>query len=68
MTDFVPFPSIPRLSGNHMVITEKIDGTNADNYGFARWAMEHESELRGLGPRRHGQQDLDFRWLHHPSR
>ena len=73
MTDFVPFPSIPRLSGNHMVITEKIDGTNAqiyigesgeflvgsrsrwitptdDNYGFARWAMEHESELRGLGP------------------
>lgn len=29
MTDFVGFPSIARLSGNHMVITEKIDGSNA---------------------------------------
>lgn len=76
MTDFIAFPSIPRLSGNHMVITEKIDGTNAqiyigedgeflvgsrsrwitpqdDNYGFARWAMEHEADLRGLGPGSH---------------
>lgn len=25
----------------------------ADNYGFARWAMEHEAELRLLGPGRH---------------
>ena len=73
MTDFIGFPSIARLSGNHMVVTEKIDGTNAqirisedgqflvgsrtrwitpedDNYGFARWAKEHEEELRaGLG-------------------
>lgn len=73
MTEFIPFPSIARLSGgNHMVITEKIDGTNAqirieqdgtflvgsrtrwitpdqDNYGFARWAMENEAELRKLG-------------------
>lgn len=30
MTEFVGFPPIARLSGgNHMVITEKIDGTNA---------------------------------------
>lgn len=27
--DFVPFPKIPRWSNQHMVITEKIDGTNA---------------------------------------
>jgi len=24
-----------------------------DNYGFARWAMEHKDELMGLGPGRH---------------
>ena len=29
MTEFIPFPSIARLSGKHMVISEKIDGTNA---------------------------------------
>ena len=74
MTDhpFEKMPKIPRLSRNIM-ITEKIDGTNAsifigedesflvgsrtrwitpenDNAGFARWAYEHEDELRtGLG-------------------
>lgn len=72
MPEFEKFPSIKRLSRN-MVVTEKIDGTNAqititedgeflagsrkrwitpgdDNYGFARWAHEHEDELReGLG-------------------
>lgn len=75
-TDFVAFDKIPRLRRG-CVITEKIDGTNAqvyfpddggpmlvgsrnrwitpenDNYGFARWAVEHEAELRLLGPGRH---------------
>ena len=69
---FRGFGSIKRLSRD-MVVTEKIDGTNAsiwvmedeqflvgsksrfitpdsDNFGFARWAYEHEQELReGLG-------------------
>lgn len=27
--DFVPFPKIPRWSSQHIVITEKLDGTNA---------------------------------------
>ena len=74
---FEEFGKIARLSRN-CVVTEKIDGTNAqvyipedgspmligsrtrwitpsdDNFGFARWAMEHEEELRnGLGPGRH---------------
>ncbi len=74
--DFVGFPKLSRLSRG-MVITEKIDGTNAqlyitdddqflvgsrkrwitpenDNFGFARWAYEHETELReGLGYGQH---------------
>lgn len=29
MTDFVPFPKIPRWSTSHIIVTEKIDGTNA---------------------------------------
>lgn len=29
MTDFIPFQKIPRWSSEHVVITEKIDGTNA---------------------------------------
>ena len=64
-----------RLS-RRCVITEKIDGTNAqvyigedgeflvgcrtrwitpdnDNYGFAKWAYEHEDELRQLGSGHH---------------
>lgn len=73
---FVPFPKIPRLRRD-IVVTEKIDGTNAcvhvteegrvvagsrtrwitpedDNFGFARWVAEHESELRdGLGAGTH---------------
>lgn len=73
---FEPFPKIPRLSRD-CVITEKIDGTNAqvyisydgltlkvgsrnrwlsldqDNYGFCRWAVEHQDELMKLGPGRH---------------
>lgn len=75
MIEFVPFPKIARLNRD-IVITEKIDGTNAcvhvaedgtvtaasrtrwitpedDNYGFARWVKERESELRGLGPGAH---------------
>jgi len=74
--EFKGFPKIPRLK-RPVVITEKIDGTNAqvyisedmgvikagsknrwitpenDNYGFARWVMVHENELRELGPGRH---------------
>jgi hypothetical protein len=75
MSDFEPFSKIPRLKRG-CVITEKIDGTNAqiyfaddgamrvgsrnrwitpddDNYGFARWCQENETELRKLGPGRH---------------
>lgn len=80
ITEFEGFPKIPRLKRN-VVITEKIDGTNAqlaipedyhagnrmrigsrnrwitpqdDNFGFARWATEHEEELVAkLGPGRH---------------
>ena len=81
MTEFVGFPKIARLN-REVVVTEKIDGTNAsvyigetgadgsrgvflvgsrtrwitpeqDNYGFARWAYEHEEELRTLGPGHH---------------
>jgi hypothetical protein len=73
--EFVPFNKIARLSRG-CVITEKIDGTNAqiyigedglvlagsrnrwitveaDNYGFARWVIEHRAELSRLGPGRH---------------
>lgn len=78
MTDslFEEFPKIARLSRD-CVVTEKLDGTNAqiyigddgivkagsrsrwitpadDNFGFARWVLEHEEELRlGLGIGRH---------------
>ena len=73
--EFLEFPKIARLS-RECIITEKIDGTNAqvyitdegeihfgsrtrwitpqdDNYGFARWGMEHLDELMLLGPGRH---------------
>ena len=73
--EFESFQKIPRLK-RQCVITEKIDGTNAqiaitedgkmfvgsrnkwitpedDNYGFARWAREHEEELLTLGVGRH---------------
>lgn len=73
--DFRGFDKIPRLNRD-CLITEKIDGTNAqiyigedgtfkigsrkrwitpekDNFGFAKWAYEHEEELRQLGPGRH---------------
>lgn len=87
--EFQEFPKMPRLS-REVVITEKIDGTNAqvaivemegfsipgaiyqndglalfagsrtrwitpidDNYGFARWCLEHAEELLLLGPGRH---------------
>ena len=73
--EFLPFPKIARLHRD-IVITEKLDGTNAqiyitddnemligsrtrwitpdnDNYGFARWAMTNEEELRKLGPGQH---------------
>ena len=76
MTEFEKFEKLPRLSRG-MVVSEKIDGTNAqvciteegeflvgsrkrwitpddDNFGFAKWAYEHEEELRcGLGFGRH---------------
>uniref|UniRef100_A0A6M3LUK9 Putative RNA ligase n=1 Tax=viral metagenome TaxID=1070528 RepID=A0A6M3LUK9_9ZZZZ len=75
MNEFVGFPKIARLSRD-VIITEKIDGTNAqifigedgdflvgsknrwitpenDNFGFARWAMEHREELLKLGSGRH---------------
>lgn len=72
---FVEFPKMARLS-RECIITEKIDGTNAqiyitdegdfltgsrnrwitpeaDNFGFARWALENKGELLKLGPGRH---------------
>lgn len=75
MSEFVPFPKIPRLS-REIIVTEKIDGTNSqifiaddgvilagsrnrwlhigdDNFGFAKWVVEHQDELRELGPGRH---------------
>ena len=73
--NFEGFPKMSRLS-RECIITEKIDGTNAqilitedgemlvgsrtrwitpeqDNFGFARWVMEHRDELMQLGPGRH---------------
>lgn len=75
MEEFTGFGKIPRYS-REVLVTEKIDGTNAqiyitedgqflvgsrkrwitpekDNYGFAKWAYEHEEELRGLGVGHH---------------
>ena len=75
MTEFKPFAKIARYSRG-MVVTEKIDGTNAqvfigedgefligsrtrwitpeaDNFGFAKWAIEHKEELLQLGPGQH---------------
>lgn len=72
---FESFASISRLN-RACVITEKLDGTNAqirilddglviagsrnrwitpadDNFGFAKWAKEHEEELRSLGAGSH---------------
>jgi len=78
--EFQEFPKIARLN-REVIVTEKIDGTNAsvfigeptdfepgvflvgsrtrwitpeaDNHGFARWAYDHEEELRTLGPGAH---------------
>lgn len=73
--EFKEFPSIARLSRD-IIVTEKLDGTNAqvhitddghifagsrtrwitpedDNYGFARWVIEHKDELLTLGPGSH---------------
>jgi len=73
---FVEFPKISRYS-REVVVTEKIDGTNAqvyvndiatevfagsrsrwitpdnDNFGFARWVVDHKEELLALGPGSH---------------
>lgn len=73
--EFMAFPKMARLS-RECIITEKLDGTNAqilitedgqmlvgsrtrwitpeqDNYGFAKWVMEHRKELMQLGAGRH---------------
>jgi hypothetical protein len=73
--EFREFPKMARYS-REVIVTEKIDGTNAqifiseegefkvgsrtrwitpdeDNHGFARWAYDHEEELRSLGTGRH---------------
>lgn len=73
--EYAPFPKIPRLN-RKVIVTEKIDGTNAcvhvsedgtvragsrtrwitpedDNFGFAAWVRENETQLRALGPGAH---------------
>lgn len=73
--EFAEFPKIARLSRD-IIITEKIDGTNAqvwigedgeiragsrnrwltysdDNFGFAKWVLDHRDGLLVLGPGRH---------------
>ncbi len=73
--EFTKFPKIARYS-RECIVTEKIDGTNAqilitedgefltgsrkrwitpddDNFGFSRWAHDHQEELMRLGPGRH---------------
>jgi len=73
--EFAGFPKIYRYS-REVVVTEKIDGANAqicigpsgefltgnrtrwitpedDNFGFARWALDHKEELLTLGPGRY---------------
>ena len=68
-TEFVEFPKFARYS-REVIVTEKIDGTNAqvhvledgsvlagsrnrylspgaDNFGFARWVLEHGTDLSG---------------------
>lgn len=89
MIEFQEFPKMARWSRD-VIVTEKIDGTNAavvvvarygypaegaiwqgdglaiyaqsrtrfitpadDNFGFARWVVEHAEELAGLGVGRH---------------
>lgn len=89
MAEFQEFPKMARWSRD-IIVTEKIDGTNAavliealeghaaegaiwqrdgiaiyaqsrsrfitpedDNYGFARWVVEHAEDLCGLGIGRH---------------
>ena len=75
MNEFEPFQKIARLNRD-MVVTEKLDGTNAsiyigedgamqfgsrtrwitpedDNFGFARWGIEHRDELAALGAGMH---------------
>ena len=72
---FTPFPKMARLQ-REVLITEKIDGTNAqifitddrrmltgsrtrwitpedDNFGFSKWARDHQDELMQLGPGHH---------------
>lgn len=72
---FEEFTKIHRLTRD-MIVSEKLDGTNAqvfideaggihagsrnrwltldsDNFGFARWVVEHKDELMQLGPGRH---------------
>jgi hypothetical protein len=75
MREFFEFPKMVRYS-REAIVTEKIDGTNAqifigedgaflvgsrtrwitpeaDNFGFARWAVDHKEELMALGSGRH---------------
>lgn len=77
MAEFKEFPKIARLARD-IIVTEKIDGTNAlvyiaedgsnavyagsrnrwiepgsDNFGFAAWVQQNQSELTLLGPGYH---------------
>lgn len=75
LPEFKGFPKIARWS-RRVIITEKIDGTNAqilitpggqvfagsrnrwltpasDNYGFAKWVRDNQTELLKLGEGRH---------------
>lgn len=58
MTDFTPFPKIPRLS-RECVITEKIDGTNASIYIGEDGEFKTGSRTRWITP---GDDNFGFAW------
>lgn len=61
MTDFIPFPKIPRLKRG-CVITEKIDGTNAQIVIDAEGNVRAGSRNRWITP---GDDNYGFaRWVH----
>lgn len=50
MADFIPFPKIPRYKGAGIIITEKIDGTNAQVYITDNGQLHVGSRTRWISP------------------